>query len=62
MRFRRERVCTAPEGAELLVFEGMMDYLSAKTYYYTGLKQTALILNTVNMKERAVEAIRQAGV
>ena len=53
---------TAPPGSELAVFEGFMNFLSAKTFYQDSFTQPALVLNSVAMKEKAVEAIRRAEV
>lgn len=47
---------------EVLVFEGFMDFLSAKTFYQDGFTQPAIVLNSVAMKEKAIEAVKREGV
>lgn len=53
---------TDGQAGEILLFEGFMDFLSAKTFYQDGFIQPAIVLNSVAMKEKAVEAINRARV
>lgn len=48
------------EGTNLLVFEGFIDFLSCLTYYgITDFKQSAIILNTVSLRKKALEIMQQ---
>ena len=44
------------------VFEGFIDFLSALTYYGRDINTPVIVLNSVTMKEKAVETIREMGV
>lgn len=47
---------------EVTIFEGFIDYLSALTYYQrTAATTPVIVLNSVAMRQRAVEAIRRMG-
>lgn len=44
------------------VFEGFIDFLSALTYYGKDITTSVIVENSVTMKDRAVEAIKEMGV
>jgi len=50
------------EGQAVTVFEGFIDFLSALTHYGKDITTPVIVLNSVAMKDRAVEAIREMGV
>jgi len=45
-------------GQAVTVFEGFMDFLSALEYYGKSITTPVIVLNSVAMKDRAIEAIR----
>lgn len=47
------------DSSGLLVFEGFFDYLSALTYYDNEIKHPAIVLNSVAMKDKALEVIHR---
>lgn len=48
------------EGTNLLVFEGFIDFLSCLTYHnITDFEQSAIILNTISLRKKALEIIQQ---
>jgi len=49
-------------GQAVTVFEGFMDFLSALEYYGKPITTPVIVLNSVAMKDRAVEAIRDMQV
>jgi 5S rRNA maturation endonuclease (ribonuclease M5) len=44
------------------VFEGFIDFLSALTYYGKPITTPVIVMNSVAMKDRAVEVIKEMGV
>ena len=44
------------------VFEGFIDFLSALTYYRRNITTPVIVLNSVTMKDKAVETIRKMEV
>lgn len=44
------------------VFEGFIDFLSALTYYRRNITTPVIVLNSVTMKDKAVETLRKMGV
>jgi len=49
-------------GQAVTVFEGFMDFLSALEYYGKPITTPVIVLNSVAMKDRAIEAIRDMQV
>jgi len=49
------------EEQAVTVFEGFIDFLSALTHYGKDIATPVIVLNSVAMKDRAVEAIREIG-
>lgn len=46
------------DGTSLSIFEGFMDFLSFLSYYnYTDFQNSAIILNTINLRHRVLEEI-----
>jgi 5S rRNA maturation endonuclease (ribonuclease M5) len=51
----------AKRKASVTVFEGFMDFLSALEHYQKPITTPVIVLNSVTMKDRAVEAIKEMG-
>lgn len=47
------------EGGKVLVFEGFMDFLSYLVWYEMKPRSTVIVLNSVELKQEAVKAIRE---
>lgn len=46
------------DGTSLSIFEGFMDFLAFLSYYkYTNFQSSVIILNTINLRQRALEEI-----
>ena len=46
----------------VVVFEGMFDYLTAMQMAHGQLHETAIVLNSVSLRDRAIARIQQLGV
>jgi 5S rRNA maturation endonuclease (ribonuclease M5) len=51
-----------PRTLAVTVFEGFFDFLSALTHYGVDITTPVIVLNSVAMKDRVIETIREAGV
>lgn len=53
---------TDRRASTVMVFEGFMDFLSAKNFYQSGMEQPVIVLNSASMKDNGIDAIKRLGV